>query len=94
MPRVTTTTTEGLLAMNKAGKRLNRGMTREGERMLDPDGVHVLAEHLPHGPDSNPHLRTLWLAKRAGQDAPVEVWVDTTFKAFHEHTAQSIVPAA
>lgn len=77
-------TTRGIKAMNAVARKydLNRQLTTTG--LLDPDGIHVLVFSMDHNDD---HVRTEWLVKYVGRDAPVRVWIDTSFEAFHRYTA-------
>ena len=82
----TVTSTDGLLSMHDNAVRfdLNRRLSEDRKKSLDPNGVHVLQFSMVHNDD---HMRGLWLTKIEGEDTPAHSWVDCSFEAFNEFTS-------
>ena len=55
---------------------LNRAVTDECVELLDPDGVHVLAE--TYVLDDGQTYRMMWMLKLTNSDEPTIVFIDAT----------------
>lgn len=59
----------------------NRGLTQEGIRALDPDGLHVVKFHILH---NDSQVRAEILCKVLGEEEPVVIWQDMDLAQFLE----------
>lgn len=74
-------TTPDLLAINKRSVKAkrNRSFVDDIEKLLDPDGVHVVTYSMLH---NDVEIRTRLLLKFVGTDEPQEGWLDMSFEEF------------
>jgi hypothetical protein len=95
MKVVDTSTLKRLVAnARKAG--LNRTMSKQVEKHLDPDGKHVLSQPMIHG-DVQCIRCIIVLCKLKHREEPVQGQLDFTFDDFNalpEHKGDDTPPAA
>ena len=75
-------TTAALTRLNLTARRkgFNRKLTKEQLGALDPDGVHVVHTHYPHGDAQC--VRCLLFCKLAGSPDAATASIDVTFEDF------------
>jgi hypothetical protein len=76
MPKVLTT--EQLIEANKLAvkKDYNKSIVEEFMENLDPEGLHVVVQHLYHYYENGDAIRARIWTKIAGSMDPLEIWID------------------
>ena len=90
----TLTTSAGLVALAENAQK--RGSNRQANiaalsKMLDPNGVHVLAWHFMH---NEIEWRTIWMVKVSDSLVPASLQLDVSFTAFTALTRSIRVKSA
>ena len=95
LKRITYATTLQLLEINKwsVDNGMNRSMSEEAEKLLDPDGIHMVSFMLEHnhrmGEKIEPHWRVQWMLKfkdKSSNENPPKVFIDICKEKFSELT--------
>ena len=86
---VVATSTPGFALLAKDSEGRNRGPTAALVKALDPNGIHIVVSQMLH---NDCEFRTQWLVKISGQEDPVWICMDNSFRAFDGNTKTIQVP--
>ncbi|MDB4337632.1 hypothetical protein OAA09_01280 [bacterium] len=87
--KVTVTNTAGILYLVDDASGQNRSVyDKKFENAVDPDGMHLLAMHMPHKDmEGRETVRTQWFCKMKDSLSPSEIWLDVSHSALEACTS-------